>query len=439
MKQLIQKVRSREAAVSVIGLGYVGLPLLLILRDLGFKATGIDKNKNKVRNLNRGRTDFLKNSPKVSKLLAKNLKKKNFHITDEFSDVKNCDFIFITVDTPVKNNKLPDQTNITNAAIDIGRNLQKGTVVVIESTISPGTTKNLVIPTIEKFSKLKADSDFYVVVCSERIRPNQDAFTDMKQLPRVLGVSTPDIIPVVRGLYNLITKGEIDVVDTVTAEVVKTAENALRDVKIAFANEIALICENVDTSVLKVRELINKRYGREDMLMPGAGVGGHCLPKDPWLLLASANGSQFNLIPAARKVNESMPNHVVKLLTEALAIKNIDPNNALIAILGFSYIENCEDQRNSPSEILIGLLKAKKIKFKVHDPYINGRSVASINKIIAGSDCLILMVTHDEYKKLNLALLSKVMRQKIIIDGRNFFDKQEAQENGFIYKGIGNT
>lgn len=438
MRQLVQKVKSREMTMAVIGLGYVGLPLLLILSDLGFESVGIDKNKDKVLKLRRARLDFLKNSSKIPKLLAKNLKKKNFFITDEFSIVKNCDLIFITVDTPIKISKLPNQTNITKAAISIGQNLNKGAVVVVESTVSPGTTQNLIIPTIEKFSKLKADEDFYVVVCSERIRPNQDVFEDMKQLPRVLGVSTPEIIPAIKGLYNLITRGEIDVVDTITAEVVKTAENAFRDVKIAFANEIALVCEEVGANVLKVRELINKRYGREDMLMPGAGVGGHCLPKDPWLLLTSSKGSRFNLIPAARKVNSNMPKHVLKLLIDVLAFKNIDPKNAQVAILGFSYIENCEDQRNSPSQILTNLLKTKKIKYKIHDPYINAYS-KSIYEIIAGSDCLILMVAHSEYKKLKLSQLSQLMRQKIIIDGRNFLDKVQAQKKGFIYKGIGNV
>src|SRR3989344_5590369 len=314
MDDITRRIVSRDLKVVVIGLGYVGLPLLLLLSDLGFRAVGIDKDAKKVNKLRQGNLEFLKNNPRAKSLLIKSLKKKNFGIHQDFSEISGSTFIFITVDTPIDKKNRPDQTNISKAAQNIAQFLSKGSIVIIESTVSPGTTNEVFTPTIEKYSRLKVNVDFYVSVCSERIRPNKDVFDDMKLFPRVIGVSNPQIGIILKEMYKLITKGTIDITDILTAEIVKTVENALRDVKIAFSNEIALICERLNADIWKVRDLVNRRTGIEDMLMPGTGVGGHCLPKDPWLLVSSVNDSKQLIIPAARQINSKIPQNATKMI-----------------------------------------------------------------------------------------------------------------------------
>ena len=437
MKNLERNIKSRKLTMSVVGLGYVGLPLLLLLSKLGFAAIGIDKNSQKVRNLNSLKLEFLKNNPTAEKLLRESFKKPNFKITDKFTPLKSVDFIFITVDTPIKKNKKPDQKNVTNAALNIAKNIKKGAIIIVESTVAPTTTEKLIIPTIERESKLKADQGFYVAVCSERVRPNEDVFKDMREFPRVIGVTSPKAVLAVRAIYELITKGEISIVDCLTAEIVKTTENALRDVKIAFANEVALICESLGADVWKVRELVNKRGLTDNMLVPGLGVGGHCLPKDSWLLVFSSKTRNIKIMPSARKINSYMPKHVSDLVLKEIKNKKINPKKAKVLILGYSYIENCEDTRNSPSIDLIDNLKKVGVsKISVHDPFINEFNNDPYKKA-QSVDCLVLAVKHNQFKDLDLKKFKKVMRTPVIFDCKNFFEKEKCQDLGFDYHALG--
>lgn len=436
---LENKVKTKKAKIAVVGLGYVGLPLLLLLSDIGFAAVGIDRNPQKISQLKKGHLDFLKNNLKAKRFLKRAIKKTNFRLSESFEEISNCSFIFVAVDTPIDQTNKPDQRNIISASTDIGRFLSKGTVVIIESTVAPTTTTEIITPLIEKLSKLKANKDFFVAVCSERVRPSFDVFADMENFPRVIGTSDKRIDKTMKIIYQMITKGEIDIVDTVTAEVVKCVENSLRDVKIAFSNEVALLSEELKVNVLQVRELINKRSGVNDMLLPGPGVGGHCLPKDPWLLLSAAKTKNARLIPAARAINESMPQHTFELLKAALAKNNLNIEKITIAVLGYSYIENCEDTRNSPTKSLLAILKDKGIHYRIHDAYVHPFNQKVSEEIIANADCLVLMVAHNQYRILTLKTIAKIMRHKIIVDTKNFYNKLEAKRLGFTYKGIGNV
>ena len=437
MDDITRRIVSRDLKVVVIGLGYVGLPLLLLLSDLGFRAVGIDKDAKKVNKLRRGDLEFLKNNPRAKSLLIKSLKKKNFGIHQDFSEISGSTFIFITVDTPIDKKNRPDQTNISKSAQNIAQFLSKGSIVIIESTVSPGTTNEVFTPTIEKYSRLKVNVDFYVSVCSERIRPNKDVFDDMKLFPRVIGVSNAQIGIILKEMYKLITKGTIDITDILTAEIVKTVENALRDVKIAFSNEIALICERLNADIWKVRDLVNRRTGIEDMLMPGTGVGGHCLPKDPWLLVSSVNVSKQLIIPTARQINSKMPRYVAKIIKSRLLSLGIKAARAKVLILGYSYIENCDDTRNSPSIALIQQLK--KIGFKkvlIHDPYAEQYN-KDLYKLAHKVDCVVLVVKHDQYKNIDFSRLRKVLAQPLIIDTKNFFSRSKCEGLGLIYHSLG--
>src|SRR3989344_1258156 len=437
MQKLESKIKRREFKMAVVGLGYVGLPLLLLLHKLGFTSMGIDKNKEKIAQLKSGELKFLRNSQTAKKLLKKYLRNNQSGISADFRQIKESDIIFVSVDTPIDKRKQPDNANISQVSKNIAKHLKKNAIVVIESTLAPKTTHNVIIPIIEKTANLRVNQDFYVAVCSERIRPNQDVFRDLDEFPRIIGTSSNSINSLVQSVYKLITKGEIDVVDIVTAEIVKTAENALRDVKIAFSNEICQICDELGSNAWQVTELVNKRYGYDEMLQPGIGVGGHCLPKDPWLLLSQTKHLKSSLIKEARRANSYMPLYTAKLIKEKLMKNGIKYKNAKVLILGYSYIENCEDTRNSPSIDLIKNLKKTGLnKISVHDPNVSEYNDDLYEKA-KGADCLILAVKHDLFKNLNLLRIKKIMRTPLIFDCKNFFGKEKCQNLGFIYHALG--
>jgi UDP-N-acetyl-D-mannosaminuronic acid dehydrogenase len=236
--------------------------------------------------------------------------------------------------------------------------------------------------------------------------------------------------------YRNIVQSDLDAADLITAEITKTAENAYRDVNIAFANELALICQSVGADFLKVRELVNKSPGR-NVLLAGAGVGGHCIPKDPWLLAYGAKGqADIVLIPAARAVNDSMPKQIVKILKIALESYNKSIEDSRIAILGFSYLEDSDDTRNSPSESLKNLLTAENVDVVVQDPYVTEYQY-DILEVIKNSDAIVIMVAHSEYQKIDLNAIKTHLRLPIIVDGRRVIDPMLAEEAGIKYYGIG--
>ena len=219
--------------------------------------------------------------------------------------------------------------------------------------------QSLVLPLLEQSSATRVNEGFYLGICPERVMPGK-LLANLKSVSRVVGGITRETAETMVLLYRAIIEAELDITDCVTAELVKTVENAYRDVQIAFANEVALICAAVGGDVWTVRELVNKSPGRQ-MLMPGAGVGGHCIPKDPWLLAYSVKhkGIPLKLIPAARSVNNSMPGEVMDLLLEALATRGLSISGSRILVMGYAYLEESNDTRNSPSEVLVRLLIEK--------------------------------------------------------------------------------
>jgi UDP-N-acetyl-D-mannosaminuronic acid dehydrogenase len=227
-------------------------------------------------------------------------------------------------------------------------------------------------------------------------------------------------------LYRHIVEGELDPTDSTTAELVKTAENAYRDVQIAFANEVALISEVVGGDVWKVRELVNKSPGRH-MLLPGAGVGGHCIPKDPWLLAFGAEGKgiPLRLIPSARAVNDGMPGHIVDLIEKALESQNRGIDGSQILVMGFAYLENSDDSRNSPSESLIAELKTRGATPVVHDPFIKDYD-HDLMILAEGCDAAVLMVKHSLYENLDFARLGAILSENIFVDARGMFRGEDS-------------
>jgi UDP-N-acetyl-D-mannosaminuronic acid dehydrogenase len=260
---------------------------------------------------------------------------------------------------------------------------------------------------------------------------------NIRNVSRVVGGMSQETAQTMQELYRQIVDADIDLTDCITAELVKTVENAYRDVQIAFANEVALICERVGGDVWKVRELVNKSPGRM-MLMPGAGVGGHCIPKDPWLLAYSVRASDLVLrvLPTARSVNKSMPSHMVELLETALKSAGKHICESHILVMGYAYLEDSDDARNSPSQELVSILQDRAAKVTIHDPHIAAYQGSLLEKAM-GCDAVVVMVRHKEYLTLELKSLAAVMKTPLMIDGRAVFKKDEASQAGVRYWRVG--
>lgn len=422
--------------ITVIGMGYVGLPLAVKLSLGGHTVVGVDKNRQKIRLLQKKILPFAQNEPYLPGFFKSASQSKRLTFTLKFDSIPFSKLIFINVDTPL-NRKGPNNTSLISACQSIAKNLKRGSIVIIESTVAPKTCENLIGPILEKKSHLNLNADFYLAYVPERIRPNH-IFEQLTHLQRVIGVSNPKIIPTLKKIYSQITSGDLDFTNLTTAEVTKTTENTFRDVNIALANQIAVACEELGVNFWTVRRFINKAP-LYNLLQSGAGVGGHCIPKDPWLLDSSLKRVKLDIVKSARKINDEMPSHILYLLKTAIIQKNLKLEKIKVAVLGYSYVEDSDDTRNSPTQKFVELLAKETISFKIHDPNVNQYNKFDMYRALTQADALIIFVKHREYKKLNLSKVAKLMKTKIIIDGRNLFEKDKAVSAGFLYKGIGNV
>lgn len=432
---LRRKIAAKEATVGVIGLGYVGLPVAATLARAGFSVTGVDLQKERVELINAGICPIHGHEPGLAELLAQVVRAGQLQATTDYAPLTAADVVLINVETPVDANHQPRYTALKAACHSLGAVLQPGALVIVESTIAPGTMASVVRPLLEATSGRKMGVDFFLGTCPERVMPGK-LLANLREMSRVCGGDSPATAATMVALYRHIVDADLDEADMVTAELVKTAENAYRDVQIAFANEVALICAAVGADVWRVRELVNKSPGRH-MLLPGAGVGGHCIPKDPWLLAYGGRERvTARLLPAARAVNEAMPYHMAELLAAALADAGISLSTARVTILGYAYLENSDDTRNSPSSVLAPHLQAQGARVIIHDPWVAPYQ-GDVWDALAGSDAAVLMVAHDEYRALSPARLATTLRAPVLVDGRHIFDPQAARDAGLIFRGVG--
>lgn len=443
MKELEKQIKEKKAKIVVIGLGYVGLPVACLLARAGFKVVGLDLSQEKVDKINQGTSPIEGKEPGLYELLAKVAGSGKLTATTDYKTCKEAGVAIVAVETPVdERTKTPKYEALKSALTSLAKNLRKGSLVIIESTIAPGTMKGLVAPLLEKESGLKLNKDFYLGHCPERVKPGK-LLHNLENYHRVVGGFTPETAEVMRQLYKTYVKGDLDLISVTTAEVVKTAENYYRDVEIAFANQLALVCEEVGVNVHEARRLVNKVEDR-NVHIPGAGVGGHCIPKDGLLNVSFARENRsraaslaLKMADLAREINDFMPIHMTELLKRALEEKGKDLKQSKIAVLGYSYMAGSDDTRYTPTQFFLNKLNVI-AKLIIHDPYVAVYK-KSLEEVIKGSDALVFMVDHDEYKNLNLKKIKGLVKTPIIIDGRNIFKKEKAENLGFIYKGIGNV
>ena len=443
--------------IVVIGMGYVGIPMAVLLADVDdFYVTGIQRRSErsgwKIDWLNQGKNPYEGVEPGLDKLIEKVVRNEKFKVTNKYDAVKDADYVLIDVQTPVDDEKVPRYASLLDVSEKIAKHMKKGVTIILESTVAPGTTDNVVQSILEKKSGLKRGEDFYLVFSFERVMPGKliEYITDF---PRVIGGGCQEANEKAKFLYGKVVKKELQVTDTLTAELTKCIENAYRDVNIAFANEMALLSEDFNRNIFEIINLINQRHDRM-MHYPGSGVGGHCLTKDPWLLLygfnkytEKLNESKIKIIPDSRKINDYMPYHMIKLMENVFRDSHRLVDNIKIVLLGVSYKANTDDTRNTPTENIIKVLKSRyhshNIEYIAHDPYVKERDykltklTSDFNEAVANADVLMFTTNHSEYYNINLDDLKKIVNTPIIIDGRNIFDKKTVESKGFIYRKVG--
>ncbi len=443
--------------IVVVGMGYVGIPMAALLADVeDFYVTGIQRRSQrsgwKIDWLNQGKNPFEGEEPGLDELIARIVKNGKFKVTDKYDAVDEADYILIDVQTPVDDDRIPRYESLLEVSQKISKHMKKGVTIILESTVAPGTTNNIVQPILEEGSGLKRGKDFYLVFSFERVMPGK-LLEYIIDFPRVIGGGCTEANAKAKYLYGKVVKKELQVTDTLTAELTKCIENAYRDVNIAFANEMALLCEDFDRNIYEIIEFINHRHDRM-MHYPGSGVGGHCLTKDPWLLLYGFDKytdkkyeEKIKLIPDSRNLNDYMPRHMVELMEDVFREAHKLVDNIKIVLLGVSYKANTDDTRNTPTENIVRVLKGRyhshNITFIAHDPYVKERDynetelTSDFDKAVSGADVLIFATNHNEYYNIDLDDLKKKVRTPIIIDGRNIFKKKLVEDKGFIYRKVG--
>ncbi|MFO8109946.1 MAG: nucleotide sugar dehydrogenase [Thermoplasmata archaeon] len=401
----------------VLGLGYIGLPTAALFANRGFEVVGVDTDPERVARVNKGAFDI--SEPGLEAFLRDALNTGNLRATLRG---EKADVFIICVPTPIDEEKKAVLSYVESAGKMISSVLKKKDLVILESTVPPGTTENVLLPILEE-SGLKAGEDFSLSHCPERVMPGK-ILKELTENRRIIGGIDELSCRRARELYSTFVEGDIHITNPTTAEFTKLAENTYRDVNIALANEFAKLCELHGTDVWTMRELANN-HPRVDILKPGPGVGGHCLPVDPWFLV---NGDK-ELIPKAREINEKMVEHVARMII------NSTPKGGIVTILGSSYKANTEDERNSPTRYLVPLLED--LEVRVHDPYVR-KQRGDVYQKVKDAHTVVLMVDHDAYKgAISFQKFLKKMAGKVLIDTRDFFDAEEWKDAGGEYVLLG--
>ena len=410
--------------ITVIGLGYIGLPTAAMFAKSGMNVIGYDINPKVIEALNQGRIIIEEPGlgPLVKEVVSAGKLKGDTKINES-------DAFIISVPTPINEDKTANMEYVKVAAESIVKYLKNGDVVVLESTSPPGTIDDVLLPILSK-SGLNIGEDLFVAYSPERVLPGK-IIQELEENDRVIGGINEKSAEKVKEIYSAFVKGHIYTTDSKTAEMCKLMENTYRDVNIALANELAITCEELGINAWEVIELSNK-HPRVNIHQPGPGVGGHCLAVDPWFIVEKQKNGE--IIEKSREINDNMPTHVFDTLKNILK-----DENSKIAILGITYKPNIDDTRESPILKLADIiLKNSNYKLRLHDPYVlkeNTRfkdyMVNSVEEAAENADILILGVNHREYENLDFKKLSKLMKTKHIYDTRNSLDEKTLKELGF--------
>ncbi len=419
--------------VAIIGLGYVGLPLAVLAAKKGYSVVGVLRDTTKMDLINGGK------SPIEEEYISDNLTPNLINATIDYAAIRTASTIIICVPTPVHENNLPDLEPVITATESIAEHLQRGQLVILESTVNPGVCDTVVKPILERLSGLRCGIDFDLAHCPERINPG-DPKWNVSNISRVVGGFTPSGKKRAADFYRTIIAGEIKEMNSLKeAEAVKVVENSFRDINIAFVNELARSFSVLGIDVVNV---INGAATKPFAFMahyPGCGVGGHCISVDPYYLIeyARANGFTHKFLSLAREINNDMPHFAVEQLLTGAREAKLQVSEIEVAVLGLAYKGNIDDDRESPSYEIIEELHRWGIKLRIYDPHLLKKSsVGTLDEALQGAAAVLFITAHDEFKKLTPSQLVQY-GAKVVVDGRNMLDKQAVQDAGLVYKGIG--
>lgn len=424
-EMLISKIKTREARIGVIGLGYVGLPLVKEFLDSGFTVMGFDIDSQKVELLNQGKS-YIKH---ISDDIIQDFRKKGrFKATIDFSQLKEVNAIIICVPTPLNEHRGPDLSHVISTTKIVANYLKKGQLIVLESTTYPGTTDEAMLPILESTS-LKAGRDFFLAYSPEREDPGNKTYTT-KNIPKIVGGVTPECLKVAKALYDKIVVKTVPVSSTRIAEASKLVENIYRAVNIALVNELKMLFDRMGIDIFEVLEAAKTKPFGFQVFYPGPGLGGHCIPIDPFYLTWKAKQYDFStkFIELAGEINTNMPYYVVQKVMEALNQRRKSIKKAAILVLGVAYKRDIGDARESPSLKIMDLLLKKGAEVVYNDPYIpmcqgyrnyprlGLKSIELTEDLLKSVDCVLLSTDHSAY---NYQWIHQ--HSQLIIDTRNAF------------------
>src|ERR1700730_693206 len=424
--QLTNLITQKRACVGVIGLGYVGLPLVVEFAGSGFDSVGFEVAQNKASTINAGESYV---GDIASATVKELVERKRLRATTDFDHLQDCDAIIICVPTPLRKTKEPDISYILAAAEQIKQRLRRGQVIILESTTYPGTTDEVLLPMFSE-TGLKLDEDFLLAFSPERVDPGNPQF-QTHNIPKVVGGVTDDSTTAAAHLYSQIVKDVFAVSSARVAEAAKLLENTFRAVNIGMANEMARLCYalNIDTWEV-IRAAATKPFGFMPFY-PGPGIGGHCIPLDPHYLSwkARQHGFDSRFIGLAEEVNSRMPDHVVQLVSDGLNDDRKAMNGARVLVLGVAYKRDIDDVRDSPALAIIDRLRSKGCEVRFHDPFVrelsfddahagvDGEPLASVpltDEELRSADCVVIVTNHSATDYERVCQLSS-----LIVDTRN--------------------
>lgn len=450
MTDIEDKIRSKEARIAVVGLGYIGTCIGAVVAGRGYTVLGIDVRKDIVDAINRGETHI--NEPNLAPLVRRMVSENKLIAATSYENIAECDVILVTVGTPLTENFEPDTRDIVAACTSIQPHVRDGQLIIIKSTLPPGVTEQVVKPVLDSSGK-----KYHMAFCPERLAEGK-AITEFESIPVVVG--GVDVESAERAAFfwqEAMGLDTIRVESAAAAEFVKLADNLWIDLNIALANELAMLSEKLGIDALQVIAAANTlpkgaRGQHVNILSPSVGVGGYCLTKDPWFV--QHLGQEFKLdlkIPAAsRGVNEGMPQHSISLIREMIERDGRKLPESRIAILGLAFKSNTGDCRYTPTAPIVAALQKSGCDLVVCDPLVSEQDAAEITSVpltaeplvaIAGADAILFLTGHDAFTELGTArIIAAVKKGAIIFDGRNFFDDTsigELRAAGLVYKGVG--
>lgn len=441
-----------KITASVVGLGHVGSCVAAIVADRGIDVTGIDTDPRLVAELDRGHCRFAEKD--LSGLLARGLESGRLTVTTDYAPVAGADVVIVVVGTPIRPDGAMAADQLRDACERLSAHIRPGQLIVFKSTVAPGTTRNLVVPLLEQ-SGYTCGRDFGVAFCPERLSEGT-AIEELRTLPLVVGGWCEESREAAAAFWAQTLGVEILTCASLeTAELVKLADNWWIDHNIALANELAQLCDALRVDALEVIAAANtipKGNGNVNILLPSVGVGGSCLPKDPWMLWRAARerGVDMHTVPTARAVNDAMPEYTVELITNALTDSGTGLTGAKVAILGLAFKNNTGDVRATPVEPVVAKLRAAGAEVLLFDPLVDRdaaervfglRPTETLEAAVDRADCLAVLAWHDEFADIDFASVrNRTARDCTVVDGRAYFQPETIaalRGLGFGYRGIG--